>query len=132
MLNTQDGLSYAYTLSQLWDDKEAVMARVTQESPVDSDITLEHLDLPRLHCFGDSAGDNFFDALANTDDLTLFNRRSIIALIDYKWPLVRDFTIKRLFIPFILYQMTFFYYSNFVYVAKMREDLTVEGEDTYT
>jgi hypothetical protein len=108
------------------------MDRVTQVSPVDSDIKLEYLDLPRLHCFGDSAGDSFFDALANTEDLTLFTRKSIIALIDYKWPLVRDFTIKRLFIPFILFQITFFTFSNFIYVAKLEENLTPENEETWT
>jgi hypothetical protein len=42
-------------------------------SPVDSDIKIEYLDLPRLHCFGDPAGDAFFDSLANVDDLSLFN-----------------------------------------------------------
>jgi len=61
------------------------------------------LDLPLLHCFGEQSGEEFFEALANADDLNLFNNRSIQTLIDYKWPVVRSYTIMRLFFPFIVY-----------------------------
>jgi hypothetical protein len=59
--------------------------------------------LPRLHCFNDPAGDEFFNALAETEDIALFDSQAVQTLIDYRWPIVKSFTVKRLFIPFILF-----------------------------
>jgi len=33
-------------------------------------------------------------------------------VIDYKWPLAREYTIKVLFLPFLLYHLAFLIYSN--------------------
>ena len=102
-LDFRHGLDYVYTTGSLWDSTQQVEDRLFQVSPVDADIKLEYLDLPRLHCYGDKAGDEFFSALADTEDIELFNSRSIQTIIDYKWPLVRQFTIYRLFLPFIAF-----------------------------
>ena len=76
MLDTKDDLTYSYTVSQQWDNKQYIIDQLTKVSPVDSDITIQYLDIPRLHCFDDKAGDAFFDALADTEDLTLFDENS--------------------------------------------------------
>jgi hypothetical protein len=50
--------------------------------------------------------------------MELFSSRSIQTLVDFKWKLVQRYTTIRLFIPFILYQATFFYYSNVIAAYK--------------
>ena len=66
----------------------------------------------------------FFDALAESKDVSLFGRRGIQTIIDFKWSLTKEFTIKRLFIPFICYQILFFLYSNVVFVWQINEGTT--------
>jgi hypothetical protein len=48
-----------------------------RQSLVDFDIKIELLDIPRLHCFNDLAGDKFFDSLAETEDMDLFNSKCV-------------------------------------------------------
>ena len=67
--------------------------------------------MPSLHSYCDDVGQEFFKELADAD-ISIFECRSIRALIDYKWPLAREYTIKMLFFPFILYLITFIIYSN--------------------
>jgi hypothetical protein len=54
----------------------------------------------------------FFDNLADVQSLELFENNVIKALIDYKWPLVEEFLIKFLFVPFLFYHSLFIVYSN--------------------
>jgi hypothetical protein len=54
----------------------------------------------------------FFDNLADVQSLELFENNVIKALIDYKWPLVKEFLIKILFVPFLFYHSLFIVYSN--------------------
>lgn len=44
--------------------------------------------------------------------MDIFACRSVQALIDYKWPLVREYTIKILFVPFVFYLAIWIIYSN--------------------
>ncbi len=50
--------------------------------------------------------------LSRVDDLEIFSNEVIKALIDLKWPLVKEYTVKILFIPFILYLASFVAFSN--------------------
>lgn len=51
---------------------------------------------------------------------------SIQAIIDRKWPLAREYTIKLLFVPFIVYNILFVTYSNvFVGQYEMTDSLKV-------
>ena len=70
------------------------------------------MDIPEIHCFQEKVGDDFFAALAKTEDMSLFSNTVVKAVIDYKWPLVREYTIKFLFVPFIIYLATFIVFSN--------------------
>ncbi len=56
--------------------------------------------------------DDFFDELANTSNIALFGCLSIQAMIDRKWPLAREYTIKLLFAPFLTFHVIFVIYSN--------------------
>lgn len=72
-LNTQQDLEYAYTTGSLWDDSAALEKKLLQTSPVDAAIRLEYLDLPFLHCFGNTVGERFMEALGDAENIQFFN-----------------------------------------------------------
>lgn len=96
----------------MWPDIENVEKMLFSNDPKEQEIKLEFLDMPLIHSYQEEVGDEFFKALAETDDIELFNYKSIQALIDYKWALAREYTVKILFIPFILFHLNFSIYSN--------------------
>jgi len=59
--------------------------------------------------------DEFFQQLADTDQYEVFSRKSIQKLIEFNYPLVKAWTIKRLFIPFVMFQITLYVYLNFIF-----------------
>lgn len=77
------------------------------------------MDLPELHCYDTLPGDQFMEALADTDNIEYFANRGIQTIIDFKWPLAKEYTIKKLFIPFIAYLICFFVYSNLISEMQM-------------
>jgi hypothetical protein len=50
--------------------------------------------------------------LSNVKDIDLFSNKVIRYLIDYKWPLVKEYTVKMLFIPYLFYLAFFIAFSN--------------------
>jgi len=62
------------------------------------------------------------ESLGNSESIQLFSYRSIQTIIDYKWPLVKEYTIKKLFFPFAVYLIAFFVYSNYIYENIHRTD----------
>ncbi len=47
--------------------------------------------------------------------MELFNKKAVRRLIEFKWPLVREYVIKRLFIPFVAYLLLFTIYMGYIY-----------------
>ncbi len=50
--------------------------------------------------------------LSRVEDFEIFSNVVIKALIDLKWPLVKEYTVKILFFPFMLYLACFVAFSN--------------------
>ncbi|CDW75557.1 wd-40 repeat protein [Stylonychia lemnae] len=122
----KDDLEYAVSSCELWPDIDNVDKLLFSNDPRESEVKLEFLDMPKIHSYNEVSGDEFFKALADSNDIELFSYRSIQSVIDYKWPLAREYTIKVLFIPFIFYQLTFLIYSN-VFCGQFQF-----GEDKYS
>jgi len=106
-------LEYGLTTAELWPNKHKLKEKLfTSEKKADTEIKAEFLDVVGVHCYTEDVGNEFFEALAETGDASLFQHRSVQAIIDFKWPLAREFTIKVLFIPFCLYLGVFVTWSN--------------------
>jgi hypothetical protein len=41
--------------------------------------------------------------MADTDNYELFSKKSIQKIIEFNYPLVQEYTIKKLFIPFVMF-----------------------------
>jgi len=98
----------------LWTDD----VRLKQES-LDSgdnvilkDINFKMLDIPELHSFVEPRSAEFFNVLSKVKNMDIFGNEVVRALIDLKWPLVKEYTVKILFMPFLLYLLCFVAFSN--------------------
>lgn len=87
---------------------------------IDSEVELKLVDLPFLHQMSLGSCLQFFEALKDlkevkdTDGFDIFELKSIRLLIEYHWPLTKEYTIKKLLIPFIVYLAAFWIYTNFI------------------
>jgi hypothetical protein len=82
---------------------------------IDRPIKTEFVDIPAIYHYADSMFYDFFNQLANTDQYEIFEQRVIQKIIEYNYPLVKEWTIRKLLRPFILFQITLFVYLNFVF-----------------
>jgi hypothetical protein len=109
----ENDLDYGLTTAELWPNKHNLKDKLfSKEKKADTEIKAEFLDVVGVHCYTEDVGNEFFEALSETGDASLFQHRSVQAIIDFKWPLAREFTIKVLFIPFCLYLAVFVTWSN--------------------
>ena len=111
-LKYSKGVDYALTVSDLWPDKFELKKKIFIDSQMDTEVKVEFLDVVGIHCYSEKVGDDFFNALADCNNIQLFKYRSLQTIIDYKWPLAREYTIKLLFVPFCMYLAIFIVYSN--------------------
>lgn len=77
-----------------------------------NDISTKIIDIPDIHGFNTHSGIPFFNSLARIDNLDIFLNKVVKAAIDYKWPIVRKYTIIFLFIPFMIQLCVFIAFSN--------------------
>lgn len=63
---------------------------------IDRPIRVEFVDIPKVYHYDDDLCDNFFGALADTDQLEIFQRKAIQKLIEFNYNLVKVWTIKKL------------------------------------
>ena len=66
----------------------------------------------------------FFKGLSESSNLDIFTKESVRALIKFKWPLIKEWTIKKLMIPYmILLVILTIYTTGIYYEAKEGEPL---------
>jgi hypothetical protein len=76
-----------------------------------------------LHQYNDPICNEFFTALADTEDMELFNNKGIKMLVEYRWPLAREYVSKRLFFPFVAFLFTFVLYMGTIYEWRDETDM---------
>lgn len=54
--------------------------------------------------------------------MTVFDSKAIRRIIEYKWPLTREYTIKKLFIPFVSFLTFYIVYMNYVFYKREESD----------
>ena len=64
-----------------------------------------YFDIPELHEFGEN-GHEFFDILADTDELNMFNVKIVQIIITHKWNLISWFIKYCMFVPYLTLLMT--------------------------
>mmetsp|Transcript_28428 Transcript_28428/g.27394 ORF Transcript_28428/g.27394 Transcript_28428/m.27394 type:complete len:281 (-) Transcript_28428:88-930(-) len=86
--------------------------RFIDQEAIEKRIKCEIIDLPIVYHYQDQSFQEYFDALANTDNYDYFSIRAVQKLIEVNYPLVIEFTIKTLFIPYVIFLILFVIYFN--------------------
>ena len=103
--------------------------RLLAPAPIEQEIKLEYVDIPKLHTYNHEVAQEFFEELAGTDNMDLFNTKAVRKMIEFKWPLVLKYTLRRLFVPFVFFLLTFVLYMNSVYPVFIHKIASGETED---
>jgi len=94
---------------------------------LDKRIKGEYIDIPDVYHYKDETFQELFESLSGTDNYEFFKIKAVQKMIEFNYPLVIKFTIRRLFIPFVLFLMTYVCYYNVFfdsfYRMRMQQDL---------
>ncbi len=88
---------------------------------MESEIRVEYIDISTLHSYTHENTNKFFEALSDCTNYDIFEQAAIKKIIEFKWPLLKEFTIKKLLMPYLVYMLTYLFYVNFVYLNRFNE-----------
>lgn len=54
--------------------------------------------------------------------MDIFTKKAVIKTIEYKWPLTREYTIKKLFMPYVLFLSSYLVYMNYIFYKREESD----------
>ena len=72
------------------------------------------IDLPGIYHLDHEKNQEFFEALSKTEWMNLLLLKPIQKTIEFNYKLVKEYSIKKLFIPFAIFQLFYVTYFNFV------------------
>jgi len=87
----------------VFNDNEFLERVQDPEAKFESNIECNYIDMPNIWHFKDEKFQDFFNQLAEHEDYSLFDQTVIQKFIDFNYPYVRAYTVRRLFIPFIAF-----------------------------
>jgi hypothetical protein len=96
----------------LWNKSSDFEKKVIDDKAIERRIRCDYIDIPDVYHYTDKNFQEYFDALAGSDNFGFFTLKPIQKMIEFNYPLVKEFIIKRLFIPYIFFQITFVTYNN--------------------
>lgn len=73
------------------------------------------------HTYSNEDSEKFFEALANCQDMTIFNEVAIRKIIDFKWVLAKKYTIRKLLLPYLSFMFVYLCYMNYFYLIRFNE-----------
>ena len=85
-----------------------------------------------MHKYENVIADEFLEALAETECIDIFSNKSIQALIEIKWPLVKTAIKKWLFYPYLVFLLTFLYYTVYIFERVQEVDQESDALQTLT
>jgi hypothetical protein len=83
-------------------------------------ITIKYLDVPELH-LNTKIGKDFWNAISESVDLSLFDTKVVQILINYKWSIIKPKVFSGYLYPYLLFLLTFSAWSNFLYELRDRD-----------
>ena len=84
-------------------------------------MSITVFDIPAFHHFGNPNGRQLVQAFSKSDDISLFDRKFVQAILEYQWPAVRYAILRDLFAPYLVFLMAFNYYAIFQFEAEAKQ-----------
>lgn len=96
------------------DEFDRKIFEVTEDDQEDKKrlpLQISVFDFAQLHHFDNKTEEALFEALADSDESELFEVKFVQALLEFKYPAIREPFLKWLMAPFVLFLAMFCYYS---------------------
>jgi len=71
-------------------------------------------DIHRLHDFKEASGDELMKELSEIPNFEVFDSEVIQNMITFKYKAVQRATIRKLLVPYLIWLVIFFVYSDFI------------------
>lgn len=68
--------------TSLWIGKDAI-DKLFQPAPIEQDVRLQYVDIPKIHDINSEVGTEFMASLADSDDMRLFETTAVKKLIEF-------------------------------------------------
>lgn len=94
----EDSRTPSIMVTDLWTHENDVERALFDRTKAASEVELYYIDLAELHEFGEVSRE-FFDALANADNLDIFELEVVQRIIMFKWPIVKKSYVVNNFLP---------------------------------
>lgn len=108
---------FVMTASHMWDPnfKTEMETGILNQAESEQPLNMFIFDIPEAHKYLNQNADNFLEALSATEEVKIFDNRSIRAIIEMKWPLIRKGVVRKLFIPYLIFLFSFLFYSVYIF-----------------
>jgi len=126
-IDADNECGFVMTADQLWSENldQSLQRKLYQPHLLEAPLTMKVLDIPHMHKYQNDIADDFFESLAETECIEIFSNISVQALIEIKWPLVKEAIKKYLLLPYVVFLLTFLYYTVGVF-EKFHEEPSSE------
>ncbi len=126
-MDTLPECEFMMASNQMWYEEldETLTAQLFNEETIEMPLTISILDLPDMQKFSSKSADKLLEVLSETENIELFNSASIRAIVEMKWPLVKQAMTKYLLIPYLVFLFSFIYYTLYLFET-LQEDNSKE------
>jgi hypothetical protein len=92
--------------------------KLFQPAPIEQDVRLQYVDIPKLHMLNSPIGTGFVESLSSSENMGLFETTVIKKLVEFQWPVVLKYTVLKLLVPYACFLLFFSCYIH----LKFHED----------
>ena len=105
------------TAQEMWakDLEDRIAKKIYNEDILEVPLAMYVCDLPEFHKFTNKNSSAFLDALANTDNIAIFENVSVRSFIEFKWPPIKAGIKRALFFPYLTFLLFFLVYSVWIF-----------------
>ena len=110
-------IDFVMTADHIWSEnlQDSLQLKLYNPDALEVPLTMQMLDLPHLHKYENNVADEFLEELAETECIDIFSNTSVQAIIELKWPIVKDAIKKYLFYPYLFFILSFLIYTVYVF-----------------
>ncbi|CDW88225.1 UNKNOWN [Stylonychia lemnae] len=103
-------------------ERSKVKQRMLNATPSEAKIRIQLLDIPGSYHYLDPDFIKVFKGLAQAETYEIFDNRAIKTMIDFNFPIVRNFLLMFLILPFTLFHISFVVYMNVIYEYRIVDE----------
>jgi hypothetical protein len=125
--NIKDGLDVGIIASDLFFDFKEVRSQLTEScsDKLETNIVSKFVDMPGVYHYMDKDFGPLFDELSSTENYEYFTPAAIKHLIDFNYPLVKKYIIRKLFVPFVCFIAFYCFFIHYIYPERLNEDYKI-------